>query len=239
MTTTSTRELSRPPCATTAIRVHTSVLAVAEKRLLLWIARRLPPWVTSDGLTALALAGMIGAGLSFWLARVSSAGVYLVVVCLFVNWFGDSLDGTVARVRAQQRPRYGFYVDHVVDALGTAALFAGLGLSGYMSPIVAAVTTAAYMMLIAEVFLAARAVGTFTLSYFRIGPTELRLILAIGALMLLVHPTASILGRQYQLFDVGGVVATIGLFGTFLVSAAANTRTLHRAEPLPARNQVA
>jgi phosphatidylglycerophosphate synthase len=215
--------------------VHTSVLASVEKRLLIWLALHLPRWVTSDHLTVLALLAMVGAGLSFWLARVSPIGLYLVVVCLAVNWFGDSLDGTVARVRDQQRPRYGFYVDHVVDAIGTASLLAGLGLSGYMTPIVAAVLAAAYMMLLSEVFLATHSVGRFTMSYFRVGPTELRILLAVGALTLLVRPMASILGRQYLLFDIGGAVAAAGLLGTFLWSAAINTRTLYRAEPLPER----
>jgi phosphatidylglycerophosphate synthase len=157
------------------------------------------------------------------------------VGCLAINWFGDSLDGTVARVRDQQRPRYGFYADHVVDAVGTAALLAGLGLSAYMTPLVAAVLAAAYMLLLCEVFLATHSLGRFTLSYFSLGPTELRIVLAIGALALLVRPTVTVLGRPYLLFDVGGAIAAAGLLGTFAWSAAVNTRTLYRAEPLPER----
>src|SRR4029077_10212583 len=94
---------------------------------------RMPAHVNSDHLTALALAAMLGAGLSFWLARVSSAGLVLGVMCLAVNWFGDSLDGTLARVRHHERPRYGFYVDHVVDAFGALFLLGGMALSGYMA----------------------------------------------------------------------------------------------------------
>jgi phosphatidylglycerophosphate synthase len=215
--------------------VHESVLASAEKRLLVWLARRLPRRVTSDHLTILALLAMVGAGLSFWLASVSPTGLYLVVFCLAVNWFGDSLDGTVARVRDQQRPRYGFYVDHVVDAIGTSALLAGLGLSGYMTPIVAAALAAAYMMLLSEVFLATHSLGRFTMSYFRVGPTELRILLAVGALTLFVRPIVTVLGRRYLLFDVGGAIAAAGLLGTFVWSAAVNARTLYSAEPLPPR----
>jgi phosphatidylglycerophosphate synthase len=170
---------------------------------------------------------------------VSPIGLYLVVACLAVNRFRDSLDGTVARVRDQQRPRYGFYVDHVVDAIGTAALLAGLGLSGYMTPTVSAVLAAAYMMLLSEVFLATHSVGRFTMSYFRVGPTELRILLAIGALTLLVRPMVTVLGRQYLLFDVGGAIAAAGLLGTFVWSAVVNTRTLYRAEPLPRRRGIA
>ena len=121
----------------------TSILAPIEKRTLIWLAHRLPAWVNSDHLTALALAAMLFAGLSYWLASVTPAGLFLVVACLAVNWFGDSLDGTLARVRCHQRPRYGFYVDHVVDAVGAVFLFGGMGLSGYMSPLVSLILLAA------------------------------------------------------------------------------------------------
>ena len=115
--------------ATSHVRLNTSVLASIEKRTLIWIAGRLPRWINSDHLSALGLAAMAGAGASFVLAGTDPvAGALLVVLCLLLNWFGDSLDGTVARVRNQQRPRYGYYVDHVIDLTGTALLFAGLAL---------------------------------------------------------------------------------------------------------------
>jgi archaetidylinositol phosphate synthase len=216
-------------------RSLTSILAPLEKRVLIWLAERLPWWVNSDHLTALALAAMLFAGLSYWLARVSAAGLLLVVVCLAINWFGDSLDGTLARVRQQQRPRYGFYVDHVVDAVGAVCLFGGLGMSGYMSPLVALALLAAYLLLLVETFLATYTLGTFTMSYFKIGPTELRILLAFGNLVLLVHPMAEILGRTYRLFDVGGVIATGGMVVTLVVVVTKHTRTLYRSEPLPCR----
>jgi len=216
-----------------ATRVLTSVLAPIEKRCLIWMASRMPRWVNSDHLTGLALVAMLGAGLSYWLARVTPVGLVLVVIFLAINWFGDSLDGTLARVRQHQRPRYGFYVDHIVDTFGTLFLIGGLALSGYMSPVVAAALLIAYFMLSVEVFLATHCVGTFTMSYFKIGPTELRILLAIGTLVLLVHPTATIFGQSYRLFDVGGVVATIGLFGTLIMSTVKHTRLLYRAEPIP------
>ena len=118
----------------THVRQHNSILAAAEKRALIWMATRLPRWVNSDHLSALGLASMAGAGAAFVLAASDPvAGASLVVLCLLLNWFGDSLDGTLARVRDQQRPRYGYYVDHVIDLAGTAMLFAGLAASGYMS----------------------------------------------------------------------------------------------------------
>src|SRR5262245_62005323 len=177
-----------------AQRSLTSVLAPLEKRTLLWLAGTLPPWVNSDHLTALALAAMLLAGVSYWLARVSTTGLLLVVLCLAVNWFGDSLDGTLARVRQHQRPRYGFYVDHVVDAVGAVFLIGGMGMSGYMSPMVALILLVAYLLLLVETFLATYSLGTFTMSYFKVGPTELRILLAIGNMVLLVHPMAEIFG---------------------------------------------
>ena len=131
---------------------------------------------------------MLGAGLSFWAASVQPACVVLVVVCLAINWFGDSLDGTLARVRKHERPRYGYYVDHMVDMLGMLFLFGGLALSGYMSPLVALGLVVAYFMMSIEVFLAAHTLGQFQITYLMMGPTELRIILSAGALWLLVRP---------------------------------------------------
>jgi len=216
-----------------ASRSLTSVLAPIEKRALLWLAARLPRWVNSDHLTALALAAMLSAGLSYRLASMSGAGLLLAVACLAVNWFGDSLDGTVARVRQHERPRYGFYVDHVVDAAGAVFLLGGLGLSGYMSPMVALALLVAYLLLLVETFLATCTLGTFTMSYFGIGPTELRILLAIGNLVLLVHPRAEIFGRQYLLFDAGGAIAAGGMVLTLIVAVTRHTRALYLAEPLP------
>jgi archaetidylinositol phosphate synthase len=216
-----------------ATRSLTSILAPLEKRTLIWLAHRLPGRVNSDHLTVLALVAMVLGGLSYWLASVTPAGLLLVIACLALNWFGDSLDGTLARVRDHQRPRYGFYIDHVVDALGTLFLLGGLGLSGYMSPFVALGLLAAYLLLMVETFLATHALGTFKMSHFKIGPTELRILLAIGNLVLLVHPMAEVFGHQYRLFDVSGVIAIGGMLFTLVFAAAVNTRALYRAEPLP------
>ncbi len=223
------------PAFRDATRVLTSVLSPLEKRTLIWLATRIPARVNSDHLTLLALAAMVGAGLSYWLASITPIGLLLVVVFLALNWFGDSLDGTVARVRNHQRPRYGYYVDHVVDAFGALFLFGGLALSGYMSPAIAGALLLAYFMLSIEVYLAAHSVGQFKITHFNLGPTELRILLAIGNLVLLVHPTAVIFGQTYRLFDVGGAIGAAGLFVTLIVSAVTNTRTLYRAEPIPGR----
>ena len=223
------------PAYKDATRVLTSVLSPLEKRTLHWLAARMPARVNSDHLTSLALLAMLGAGLSYWLASVTPLGLLLVVVCLALNWFGDSLDGTLARVRKHQRPRYGYYVDHVVDAFGALFLLGGLALSGYMHPAIAAGLLVAYLMLAAESYLAAHTIGRFQITHFMMGPTELRILLSIGTLVLLVHPDATLFGRTYRLFDVGGAIAVAGLFVTLLFSAITNARALDRAEPIPGR----
>jgi phosphatidylglycerophosphate synthase len=219
-------------------REHGSLLAAPEKRLLVWMAERLPRWVNSDHLSALGLSAMLVAGLAFWAASWNTLFLLVVVAALAVNWFGDSLDGTVARVRNQQRPRYGFYVDHVIDILGTFFLFAGAALSDFMSASVALAFMVAYMMVSAESYLATHSRGVFKMSFMRIGPTELRIILAIGVLYLFQKPLVGLGGdARYLLFDVGGVVATAGLAVTFIISAARNTVALYRAEPTPPRQE--
>lgn len=214
-------------------REHGSILARIEKRILIWIAGRLPRRVNSDHLTLLGLISMVFAGIGFWVSNWYDAGLVIAVVSLGANWFGDSLDGTVARVRGQQRPMYGFYVDHVVDIVGALFLLGGLGLSPYMSPIVALLLLVAYLMLSAEVYLATHACGIFRVSLFKIGPTELRIMLGLATLYLLNQSRVELGGDTHLLFDVGGVVAVVGMFAALLFSAGRNTLALYRAEPLP------
>ena len=216
-----------------ATRVSTSFLASAERRCLHWMAVRIPSQINSDHLTALALVAMLMTGASYWMARINRVGLVAAIVWLAVNWFGDSLDGTLARVRGHQRPRYGFYVDHVVDAFGALFLIGGLGLSGYMSPLVAMGLLLAYFLISIEVYLATYCRGHFRLSFWKVGPTELRLLLCAGTLVLLVHPTAMLWGESYRLFDIGGSIAAAALAFTTVVSAMQNTRALFNAEPLP------
>jgi archaetidylinositol phosphate synthase len=226
-----------PAAVTTAshTRHHGSVLAGLEKRLLVWIARRLPTWVSSDGLTALGLLSMLLVGVTFAASARDPRVLYLVPVLLLVNWFGDSLDGTVARVRNRQRPRYGYYVDHVVDIVGAVALFGGLALSGAMQPVIALLLLVAYIAAMAEVFLATHVTHVFRLASFGFGPTELRIVLAIGAIALVGRPTVHVpaLGRV-PLFDVGGTVAIIGIGLAFLLSSVRTARQLAREERLDA-----
>ena len=218
-----------------AKRIHTSVTAAAEKRLLIAMARRLPAWVNSDHLTSLAGISMVVAGVCYWIGPDSPAAMGTAIAMLIVNWFGDSLDGTLARVRHHERPRYGFYVDHVLDAVGILCLLAGFALGGFMTPLVAAGFLVAYYLLTVEIALATHAVGTFRISFWRFGPTELRLLLAVGTLQLLRSPYVTIAGERLLLFDIGGIVAIVALTLTFIASAVQNGRLLYKQEPLPRR----
>ncbi len=216
------------------LREHGSMLALPEKRALVWMARRMPSWVHSDHLTLLGLVAMFGAGLAYYVAGQHPKALLLVVLALGLNWFGDSLDGTLARVRDRQRPRYGFYVDHVIDMVGSCFLLGGMGLSGYMSPLVALGLLVAFLMVAAEVFLATHVRQVFRISFLRVGPTELRILLAAGTLYLLHKPWVQLgdLG-PFLLLDVGGVAGIVGLALTLVVSVIRNTRALYLAEKLP------
>jgi phosphatidylglycerophosphate synthase len=215
----------------THVREHRSILASAEKRLLIFIAERLPGAVNSDHLTSLALAAMGLAGAAFAAARWDRRALWLVVVALALNWFGDSLDGTLARVRHVERPRYGFYVDHVLDIAGATLLFGGLACSPFMAPGIALTLLIAYLLVAGEVFLATAVRGVFKMSVGGIGPTELRIVLAAGAMALLRDPHLSIGTLTVRLFDLGGALAAAGLLGVFVVSALRNASALAVAEP--------
>jgi phosphatidylglycerophosphate synthase len=211
------------------VREHRSVLAAAEKRLLIAIARRLPLAVTSDHLTLLAFGSMLAAGLGYALAYDDRHWLWLSLCALFVNWFGDSLDGTVARVRRLERPRYGFYIDHVVDIVGITALMTGLACSGFMSPTVALGLLVAYLLVSGEVFLATSVHGVFRMSFGGFGPTELRILLAIGTMALRNDPHVAVAWiGSVTLFDLGGVIAIAGLGFALAVSVWRNTLMLSR-----------
>ena len=216
------------------VRHHGSILAATEKRVLIWIARRLPAWINADHLSLLGVLAMLGVGLSYYAASWDRRALVLAVAGLVLNWFGDSLDGTLARVRNQQRPRYGYYVDHVLDLAGTLFLLGGLAVSEFMSPVVGLGLLTAYLLVSAEIYLATHVLGVFRLSFLKVGPTELRLLLATGTVFLFYKPVVGLgeLGT-FNLFDVGGLAGILGLALTFTVSALRHTRRLSRAEPRP------
>ncbi len=211
-----------------AMRVHGSLLAAAEKRALVWLAERMPGWVNSDHLTVVGFAAQIATGVCYALAAHDRHILLAAIVCLAVNWFGDSLDGTLARVRQRQRPRYGFYVDHIIDSIGAVAMMGGLALSGYMHPVIAIGLLIAFLLLSIQSYLATYTLGEFHLSLWHFGPTELRVLLVAGNLALLHWPWA-IHGR-YRLFDLGGAIGLAGMLLMLVVVSAKNTVRLYREE---------
>lgn len=215
-----------------ADRVHNALTAKIEKRILNWMAQRLPRAIHSDHLTALALAAQVLAGAAYAVSSHDVRALWLVNAFLVLNWFGDSLDGTLARVRNQQRPRYGFYVDHIADVLGAAALMAGLGYSGYLHWQIAAGMLVGFYALSIESYLATYTIGRFHLSHGIFGPTEIRILLALGNAFLTIHPYINIGNLHFLLFDVGGVVATAGMAVMFLSASVRHAKLLYRQEPV-------
>ena len=212
-----------------AQRIQENFTGELEKKTLLWIAARLPVWVTSDQLTCLGLSAMLFGWASYLFAHWYRAGFLLATLSLALNWFGDSLDGTLARVRNQQRPRYGFYVDHVIDSIGAVLLMSGLALSGCLDWRIAAAMLIGFLLLSIESYLASYTLGIFRMSFWKFGPTEIRILLAAGNLALWRNPQATVLGRL-RLFDFGGIIASALMLVMFLASAAGHTAQLYGAE---------
>jgi archaetidylinositol phosphate synthase len=217
----------------TARRINQSLTASVEKRALHWMAERAPAWVTSDRLTALGLSAQVGAGVCYALSRYNRHALILVVVCIILNWLGDSLDGTLARVRRQQRPRYGFYVDHMVDILGSIALMCGLGYSGLLHWQTAIAMLIAFLLLSSESYLATYTLSRFELSQGLFGPTEIRILLIVGTLALLHSPYSTLFGHTVLLFDLGGTIAAVSMFAMAILVTFRHTAELYRQEPLP------
>jgi archaetidylinositol phosphate synthase len=209
-------------------RIQASFLAALEKRTLIWLAERTPASINSDHLTMLGLVGQVMAGVFYALSRWNKYYLFAVIGCLAVNWLGDSLDGTLARVRQRQRPRYGFYIDHMVDSFGAVAMMGGLAFSGYMHPWIAMGLLLAFLVLSIQSYLATYTIGEFRLSFWHFGPTELRLLLAVGNLALLRWPM--VLRGQYRLFDVGGAIGLIGMSLMLVFFTAQNAYRLYCEE---------
>jgi archaetidylinositol phosphate synthase len=211
-----------------ATRVHGSVLARIEKRVLVWMAERTPDRINSDHLTLLGFAAQIATGVCYALAGRDRRMLLAAIVCLALNWFGDSLDGTLARVRQQQRPRYGFYVDHIIDSVGAVAMMGGLALSGYMQAWIAIGLLIAFLLLSIQSYLATYTLGEFHLSFWSFGPTELRILLAVGNLALFRWPR--VLHGHYRLFDIGGAIGLVGMALMLAAVTLKNTVRLYREE---------
>ena len=230
MTAQTEVTIRRPGAFVNAPRIHTALTAGAEKRLLIWMARRAPAAVTPDHLTVLGFGAQLCAGLAYALVAWDTRALWIVDLFLLFNWLGDSLDGTLARVRDQQRPRYGFYVDHIADTIGACALMAGLGVSGLLHWSVAAGLLVCFYALSIESYLATYTLGRFHLSHGLFGPTELRILLAAGNAVAYFHPYSSLPGGPFLLFDIGGVIAIGGMVAMLFTAAVRHTVLLYREE---------
>ncbi|HXN73618.1 MAG TPA: CDP-alcohol phosphatidyltransferase family protein [Candidatus Acidoferrales bacterium] len=216
-----------------ATRIQQSITASVERKILLWLARRTPDRVSPDHLTALGFVAQLLAAASYAWARWNKWGLVLAAIFIGVNWLGDSLDGTLARYRGRLRPRYGFYLDHMIDSFGAVALMSGLAASGYIHWQVSAGMLVAFLMLSIETYLTAYTLSDFRLSHGFFGPTEIRILLIAGSLAVLFSPRVRIFGLELLLFDAGGLVATIVMMGMVIAAATRHTVQLYQKEGLP------
>jgi archaetidylinositol phosphate synthase len=219
-------------------RELTFLLAGPERRLLRWIAARLPAWLTSDQLTALGVAAATATGMAYALSGSRSGWLWVASALLVVQWFGDSLDGTLARVRHAERPRYGYYLDHVVDAYSTAAIGIGLGVSPYVSLGIALGLVVVYLVLSINVYLESTVFGAFRLAYGRLGPTEIRLILIAINSGLALHPGRSTVPVRL-VADALFAAAGLGMLAMLAVRFRQNLRALAALEPRHALKRTA
>lgn len=223
-------------------RIQTSLLNSLEKKALLWLAERQPQWVDSDMLTYVGHVGAVVVALGFVLANINVNFLWISIIGFVINWYGDSLDGTLARVRNQQRPIYGFYIDHTTDAINEALMFMGAGLSPFMHFDLACVALVIYLMLTLNVAMNAHLKGEFRLTYAKLGPTELRLICIIACLLLigvkplrtfaLEIPWASGVFTMHIL-DIVGLVILLGLVIIYCVTIVQDARYYAKIDPRP------
>jgi len=220
-----------------ATRQLTFLLAGPERRLLLFLARRLPRRVTSNQLTALGVAGAVGAGAAYALSHRDPLWLLAASALIVLNWFGDSLDGTLARFRNAERPRYGYYLDHSVDAVSTALVGIGLGLSPYVSLTLALILVLAYLILSINVYLESTVFGVFQLGYGRFGPTEARLLLILAnlGLVLTAATRGAIPPAVVTLTNVGFALLAGGMVALVGARFVRNLRQLDGMEPLSGR----
>ena len=209
-----------------------SLTAEPERRLLLFLSARVPAAIGPDHLTVLGLVAMLAAGVSYALSARWPVLLLAVNAALVLNWAGDSLDGTLARYRQRQRPRYGFYVDHIVDAFGALFVLLGMAASGWVSPWLAVALLVAYLLLSVNIALAACSRGTFKISYGPFGGTELRILLAAANVAVWLWPQILVAGHAVRLFDVVAGAALLGVTAALLRSTVQNTRALYELERL-------
>ena len=220
----------------TSQRIQTSLLNAAEKKVLVWMAERLPGWVMSDMLTFLGVGGAVVCAVGFVLANFDVMWLWLSSLGLVINWFGDSLDGTLARVRNTQRPVYGFFIDHTLDAVTQCIMFVGAGLSPMFRLDVALLVLAGYLCLSVYTYIGAILKGEFRLTYSSFGPTEFRLIVILLNTLYMYTSWAdsrfTLQGCEFGVFDAICFVVALILFAMYLVQFAKDKKVLAKQDPL-------
>ena len=194
-----------------AVRIQQNMLASGERRLLTWFAAHMPQWVTPDVLTVVGFIGAVAVGAGYALSSFHPGWLWLSITAFVINWFGDSLDGSLARFRRIERPVFGYFIDHSTDSLGNMIIMLGIGLSPFVRLDVAMFGLAGYLLLSIHTFIAARVVDEFRLSYMAGGPTELRIVLIAMSLCMLAFGTDTVLA-DFTPFDI-----FIGILGVVLV----------------------
>ncbi|MCR5013875.1 MAG: CDP-alcohol phosphatidyltransferase family protein [Bacteroidales bacterium] len=223
-----------------SVRIQTSLLNGLEKKALVWLAKRQPQWADSDMLTFIGFLGAVIIALGFGLSNISVHFLWVTILGFVVNWYGDSLDGTLARVRKQQRPVYGFYIDHTVDAINETLMFMGAGMSPFMRFDLACVLLVVYLMLTLNVSMNAHLKGEFRLTYAKLGPTEFRLICIVACLVLMFATKLRTVCVEmpwfngtlpFGLLDIIGSVILIGLVIIYLTTILHDARYYAKIDP--------
>lgn len=219
-----------------AERIQTSILNKAEGKLTVWLAKRQPEWMTSDILTYIGVAAAVFYALFCWLANFNLNYFYASSFFLIVNWYGDSLDGNLARVRQLQRPKYGFFIDHSLDALTTCLFCIGLGLSPLMDLSISLFIMGGYLCMSIYTYLSTIVMGKFRLTYASLGPTEMRLIIILVCILYIYFPLENVgfaIGDQYfTIYDCLGAAVAAGLYIVYIVSLAKDLKQLAIIDPL-------
>lgn len=225
-----------------SVRIQTSFLNAAEKKVLVWLAERQPGWMTSDILTWIGTFGAVVIAVGYILAPRNVNFLWLSSLGFIINWYGDSLDGTLARVRKMQRPVYGYYLDHTVDAMNEVMIFVGVGLSGLMHMEIALAALVMYLLMTINVSINAHLKREFRLTYAKMGPTEFRLVMIlINTLFALSRPLREfshsfvLLGHEFEFsaLDYVGMVVVAVLVVMYLVTVSKDIKGYAVADPMP------
>ncbi len=216
-------------------RLQTSLLNAAEKKVLVKLAKIQPRWVTSDFLTYFGVAAAVLYALFCWLANINVNYLWAACFCLVLNWYGDSLDGTLARVRNTQRPKYGFFIDHSLDAITTCLFCVGIGLSPMMNMDIALFILAGYLVMSIYTYLSTIVLDEFKLTYAKLGPTEVRLILIAVYILYIYNPwpdvTIPVMGMEWTVYDCIGALVAVILFSIYICTLAADLKKLAKQDP--------